>query len=218
MEKIKIILVDDHQVVRDGIAASLLLYDNIEVLTEASNGKELFSKLETYIPDIIILDIVMPDLSGIEICRILKKDYPELKVIIFTGNENQESIFEALKAGADAFLPKETQREELVNTIYSVNRGENYISNSISNTLIIDYIKNEKGSGKYSKRDITLSEREMGVLKLIADGLQYKIIADELCISPKTVEKHKRNILNKLNLESSVDLVKYAIKNKIIDL
>ncbi|MCD4793603.1 MAG: response regulator transcription factor [Bacteroidales bacterium] len=217
MDKIKLILVDDHQVVIDGIVASLMLYDDIEVIAEASDGKELFKKLETFSPDIIILDIAMPDITGIEICKILKKDFPEIKVIIFTGDENQDSIFKALKAGANAFLPKETQREELVSTIYAVNKGEKYISNSISNTLIIDYLEKEKKTNKYSKKKVTLSEREIEILTCIAEGLPYKIIADKLFISTKTVEKHKRNILNKLDLESTVDLVKYAIKNNIID-
>lgn len=217
MDKIKLILVDDHQVVIDGIAASLMLYDDIEVIAEASNGKELFEKLETFSPDIIILDITMPDITGIEVCKMLKRDFPEIKVIFFTGNENQDSIFEALKAGANAFLPKETQREELVSTIYAVNKGENYISNSISNTLIIDYLKKEKKTSKYSKKEIVLTEREIEILTHIAEGLPYKNIAAKLFISTKTVEKHKRNLLNKLNLESTVDLVKYAIKNNIID-
>ena len=217
MDKIKLILVDDHQVVIDGIAASLMLYDDIEVIAEASNGKELFEKLETFSPDIIILDITMPDITGIEVCKMLKRDFPEIKVIFFTGNENQDSIFDALKAGANAFLPKETQREELVSTIYAVNKGENYISNSISNTLIIDYLKKEKKTSKYSKKEIVLTEREIEILTHIAEGLPYKNIAAKLFISTKTVEKHKRNLLNKLNLESTVDLVKYAIKNNIID-
>ncbi len=217
MDKIKLILVDDHQVVRDGLTASLMIYNDMEVIAEAGNGKELFEKLDNYSPDIIILDIAMPNMTGIEICKMLKKDFPEIKVIIFTGNENQESIFEALQAGANAFLPKETQREELANTIYAVSKGENYISNSISNTLIIDYIKKEQEISKYSKKNV-LSEREKEILKLVADGLPIKNIADELFISPKTVEKHKRNILNKLNLNTTIDLVKYAIKNKIIEI
>jgi len=217
MNKIKLILVDDHQVVRDGLTASLMIYDDMEIVAEAANGKELFEKLDNYSPDIIILDIAMPDMTGIEICKILQKDFPEIKVIIFTGNENQESIFEALQAGANAFLPKETQREELAKTIYAVSKGDNYISNSISNTLIIDYIKKEQEISKYSKKE-TLSEREQEILKHIAEGLQIKNIASKLFISPKTVEKHKRNILDKLNLNSTIDLVKYAIKNKIIEI
>lgn len=218
MEKIKLILVDDHQVVRDGIAASLMLYDDIEVIAEASNGEELFEKLEIFLPDVIILDIAMPDITGIEVCNMLTKDFPEIKVVFFTSDENQDTIFEALKAGAKAFLPKDTQREELVNTIYAVNKGENYISNSISNTLIIDYLNKEKEAEKISNNKNTISEREKEILILITEGLPYKQIGDKLFISTKTVEKHKRNILNKLNLTSTADLIKYAIKNKIIDL
>ena len=218
MANIKLILVDDHQVVRDGLTASLLPYEDIEIIAEAANGKELFQKLESYSPDIIFLDIAMPDISGIEICKSLKKDFPEIKVIIFTGDEDQETLFEALRAGANAFLPKETDRKEIVKTVYSVYKGEAYISSSISNTLIIDYFKKEKEVNKFSKKEEVLTDREKEILVLLAEGLPYQKIADKLFISHKTVEKHKRNILNKLNLETTVDLVKYAIKNKIIEL
>jgi len=218
LANIKLILVDDHQVVRDGLTASLLPYEDIEIIAEAANGKELFQKLESYSPDIIFLDIAMPDISGIEICKSLKKDFPEIKVIIFTGDEDQETLFEALRAGANAFLPKETDRKEIVKTVYSVYKGEAYISSSISNTLIIDYFKKEKEVNKFSKKEEVLTDREKEILVLLAEGLPYQKIADKLFISHKTVEKHKRNILNKLNLETTVDLVKYAIKNKIIEL
>lgn len=218
MNKIKIIIVDDHQVVRDGIVASLMFYEDIEVIAEASNGKKLIEKLDEFSPDVIILDIAMPDMSGIEACKILKKDFPEIKIIIFTGNESRESIFDALKAGADAFLPKETDREELIKAIYAVNKGEKYISKIISNTVIIDFINSEKNINQENKNICELSEREHEVLKQIADGLSYKEIGEKLFISVKTVEKHKRNILDKLKLDTTVDLVKYAIKNKIIEL
>lgn len=215
MNKIKLIIVDDHQIVRDGIVASLMLCDDIEVIAEASNGKKLLEKLENYSPDVIILDIAMPDMTGIEACKILKADYPEIRIVIFTGNENQESIFEALKAGADAFLPKEATREELIKAIYAVQKGDKYISKIISNTVIIDYINSEKNE---KPKSACLSERENEIIKLIAEGLPYKEIAEKLFISPKTVEKHKRNILDKLKLETTIDLVKYAIKNKIIEI
>jgi len=214
MDKTKIILVDDHQIVRDGISASLLMYSEIEVVAEAANGKELFILLDSFSPDIIVLDISMPDLSGIEICKKLKADFPEIKVIIFTGDQNQNAIFEALEAGADGFVPKEAPGKDLVDAIHAVNKGENYLSSAISSTVLIDYIKNSK----QKKESVELSEREIEVLILITDGLAYKNIAEKLFISTKTVEKHKRNILNKLKLETTIDLVKYAIKNKFIEI
>ncbi len=200
----------------NGIKASVIFNNDIEIIAEASSGNELFKQLENYLPDIIILDIILIDQNGIEICKILKEEYPDIRVIIFTGSEKRNSIFDALKAGANAYLPKDCPPEELIEAIYSVKKGKSFISNSISNTLIIDYINKENSIN--AKDNPTLSEREMQVLKLVVDGLPYKIIADRLFITPKTVEKHKRNILRKLQLDSVVDLVKFAIKNKIIDI
>ena len=215
MKKIKIILVDDHQVVIDGMKAGFLLYQDIEVIAEANSGEELFDILNEKLPDIVILDISMPEISGIEVCEKIKQKYPAIKIIFFTGSETEDALFKTLKAGADGFLPKDTEREELVQAIYKVNTGENYISKKIPNTVLIDYLNKTKLTEQ--KETIPqLSERELEILELIASGLQYKTIAEKLFISPKTVEKHKRNIQKKLNLQTTIDLVKYAIKNKII--
>jgi len=220
MNKIKVLLVDDHQIVRDGIFALLIKEHDIEIVGEASNGDELFEKLKFIKPDIIILDISLPKMSGIEIAGILKKDYPELRIIVFSSYTDEETIFKSIRAGAKGFLPKDSMREDLVEAIKKVYQGFEYLSEKIPNTIIMDYIKNSGSKDdKYNNTKLgNLTKRERQVLKLIADGLSYKEVGAELFISVRTVETHKNNILQKLELKSTIDLVKFAIKNDLIDL
>jgi len=212
--------VDDHQIVRDGIFALLIKEREIEIVGEASNGDELFEKLKFIKPDIIILDISLPKMSGIEIAGILKKDYPDLRIIVFSSYTDEETIFKSIRAGAKGFLPKDSMREDLVEAIKKVHQGFEYLSEKIPNTILMDYIK-KSGSkdDKYNNTKLgNLTKREREILKLIADGLSYKEVGAELFISVRTVETHKNNILQKLELKSTIDLVKFAIKNDLIDL
>lgn len=220
MSKIKVLLVDDHQIVRDGIFALLIKEHDIEIVGEASNGDELFDKLKFIKPDIIILDISLPKMSGIEIAGILSKDYPQIRIIVFSSYTDEETIFKSIRAGAKGFLPKDSMREDLVEAIKKVHQGFEYLSNKIPNTILMDYIKkagNQEEKFNNSKLS-SLTKREREILKLIADGLSYKEVGNELFISVRTVETHKNNILQKLELKSTIDLVKFAIKNDLIDL
>ena len=193
--------------------ASLLIHDDIEIVDEANNAKELIKKLETAIVDTVILDISMPDMTGIEACKIVKEKYPFIKVLIFTGTEDENDIFEALQAGADAFLPKDADALELIKAIRTINNGNIYLSKLLPSDLMVKYMQYQK-----QKEQNILTERETEILKLIAEGLPYKEIAEKLFISAKTVEKHKRNISEKLSLQTTTDIIRYAIKNKIVKL
>lgn len=220
MSKIKVLLVDDHQIVRDGIFALLIKEHDIEIVGEASNGDELFEKLQFIKPDIIILDISLPKMSGIEIAGILDKDFPQIRIIVFSSYTDEETIFKSIRAGAKGFLPKDSMREDLVEAIKKVHQGFEYLSDKIPNTILMDYIKksgNQEEKFNNSKLS-SLTKREREILKLIADGMSYKEIGNELFISVRTVETHKNNILQKLELKSTIDLVKFAIKNDLIDL
>ena len=210
----KIILVDDHEVVRTGIIAGLMLDSSIEVIGEASNATELLNLLKSSVPDILVLDISMPEMSGIDLCKIVKKENPHIGVIIFSGSFDENQIFESLEAGADAFLPKESSNTELISAINQVKSGITYISPKLPDNLIARYISQKKEP----TNKVSLTDREREVIELIANGLSYKDIAEKLFISHKTVEKHKRNLMKKLELKSTADIVKYAIKNKIISL
>jgi len=220
MSKIKVLLVDDHQIVRDGIFALLIKETDIEIVGEASNGDELFEKLKFIKPDVVILDISMPKMSGIEIAAILKKEKPDIKVIIFSSYTDEKTIFQSIRAGAKGFLPKDSMREDLVDAIKKVNQGLEYMSERIPNTILMDYINSSENADdeKYENSKLSsLTKREKEVLGFIAEGGTYKEIAEELFISSRTVETHKNNILQKLELKSTIELVKFAIKNKLID-
>ena len=216
MSKIEIIVVDDHQIVRDGISALLMQYDNIEIIAEASNGEQLLNLLKALSPNIIILDIAMPKITGIELAKIINKEHPEIQIIIFSSQSEGENVIKALEAGAKAVLPKTTLREELIQAIYSVNQGNEFISKYIPYSTFVNNIKQRKTENDNIK-DLKkiLTDREIEILNLIVNSLTNQEIAEKLFISQRTVEKHKSNILSKLELKSVVDLVKFALKNKI---
>lgn len=219
MENIKIILADDHQLVRDGIRSLLTDAKNIEIVDEASDGFELLEKLKIISADIIVLDVSMPRLSGIEATKKISEEYPEVKVLVLSMFTGEEFVFNAIKAGAKGYLPKNTSKKELLEAIYSINAGNEYFSESISNIILKSYIKKAKTNDDYSgKKQNVLSSRELEILTLFAEGNSNQVIAEKLFISNRTVESHKNHIMQKLELKTTVDLVKFAIKNNIIQL
>lgn len=217
MEKIKIILVDDHQMFRDGVKAVLSDEENIEIIGEVGNATDLYKLLDTQTPDIIITDISMPDTSGIEIAKNISENYQQIKILILSMHSNEEFITKALKAGANGYLPKDTSMSELLDAINTIYKGENYFNKNISDTILKSIINNSKSTG-INTRNKSLTKREKEIVKLVVDGLTNKEIADQLCISIRTVDTHKNNILQKLELKSSIELVKYAIKYNIANL
>jgi len=212
MKKIKVMLVDDHAIVRDGIK-SVISTDDIEVIDEASSASEFFSILKVRQPDMVVLDISLPDISGIEIARRLTTEYPHIRVIILSMHLNEDFIFNAVKAGAMAYLPKNANRKELISAIRAVANGEEYFSETVSNIILKSFVKKAK-----KEEDHQLSKREMEILKLFAEGKSNREIADDLYISCRTVESHKNHIMQKLELKSTVELIKFALKNNIIEL
>lgn len=219
MPNIKIMLVDDHQIVRDGIKALLESLENVQVIGEASNAKELLEKLKNCKPDIIVTDISMPDISGIELTKIIneKEEFSGIKVLILSMFTNEDFIFNAIKAGANGYLPKNTTRRELFEAVNTIYNGDEYFSESISNIILKSYVKKAQNEELTEKKE-SLSVRETEILKHFAQGLSNQEIADKLFISIRTVESHKNHIMQKLELKSTVDLIKFAIKNKIVEL
>lgn len=218
-EKVKIIMVDDHQIVRDGIKALISDEPWIDIIGEASNHTELFALLNTLKPDMIMLDISMPEMSGIEIARQLTIDRPEIKLLMLSMYMSEEFITNAIEAGAKGYLTKTTTQEEILNALKVINEGGEFYSDSVSNILLKSFIKKTQNKVTDSKEQaIILTKRENEILKHFAEGLSNKEIADRLFISIRTVESHKNNIMQKLDLKSTVELIKYAIKNKIIEL
>lgn len=219
MPIIRIFLVDDHQLVRDGIKALLIGAENIEIIGEASTGKEFFEKLSAKQPDILILDISLPDASGIDITRRISSEHPEIKVLILSMYTNEDFVINSVKAGARGYLPKNTSREELLEAIHTVYGGEEFFAASISKIILKSYLRNAREDEPFlQQRTTSLTSREIEILRLFAEGHINKEISDKLDISIRTVETHKNHIMKKLELKSTVELIKFAIKNKLIEL
>lgn len=217
MDKIRIILADDHQMFREGVKSILDDEPGIEVVGEVGRGQDLLKMLESIVPDIVITDISMPEMSGIEIASYLSQNYPQVRVLILSMHVNEEFIVKALETGANGYLPKDTSMNELLEAIYVISRGENYFNKEISDTVLKSIIRKSKPEANQKQSD-SLTDREMEVLYNVVNGNTNKEIARKLYISVRTVDSHKNNIMHKLKLKSSVELVKYAIKNKLVSL
>ena len=219
MSIIRIFLVDDHQLVRDGIKSLLQGAGNIYILGEASTGKECFEKIALEPPHVLILDISLPDTSGIEITRRITAEYPSVKVLILSMYTNEDFIINAVKAGAKGYLPKNTSREELLHAIQIVSEGEEFFADSIAKIMLKSYLRNAKEEVTVAEqRPLPLTTREIEILRLYAAGHINKEISEKLDISIRTVETHKNHIMKKLELKSTVDLIKFAIKNNFAEL
>ena len=208
-------MVDDHTIVRDGICALLALAGDIEVVGEAANGSEALKMVKELEPDVVLMDIAMPVMGGLEATRRLRKEFPRARVLILTQYDDKEYVFPVIEAGASGFISKVAASSELALGIRSVCRGDSYLSPSIAKLLVEDY---QRGVGGRVGQDPyeQLTDRERDVLKLLAEGHTTQEIADMLVITPKTVEGHKTNLMAKLGIHSRVDLVKYALRKGII--
>lgn len=218
MDKIKLVLVDDHKIVRAGIRAMLLGNSQVQVVGEAGNAKSLFDLLDKAPePDVLLLDIKLGgNTNGIDIAQSVKKSNPKVKSLMLTANTDEKYIIAALKAGAKGFLSKDCQKDELLEALDAVNRNKMFFGKHISTTVINSYVRNIRGDVELGENP--LSTREIEIARLLAEGHSAKQIGEELCISPRTVESHKNNILEKLGLKSTIDLVKYAIKQEWIEI
>jgi DNA-binding NarL/FixJ family response regulator len=218
MASIRIILTEDHQILRDGIKA-LIASGNIEITGEASDGAELWKLLETSQPDIVLMDISLPDTSGIELTRIIAEKYPKVKVLILSMFTDESFINQAIKAGAKGYLHKNTTREEMLLAIETVYSGSDFYSDSVSKIILKSYIDKAKKNVEEVVDPLkVLSKREIEILVMFAEGFINKEIADHLFISIRTVESHKNHIMQKLNLKTQVELVKYAIRHNLINI
>ncbi len=215
MEKIKVILVDDHSLVRMGIKALIASAPDVLVVGEAQNGNELHLVLKNCQPDVALLDIRLPGASGIDVCKNLTANYPKINVLMLSSQLDEHCIVSSLKAGAKGFLHKDCSKEELIEGIRTVYHGSEYLGKNLPKAVFSGLLKGLDAGTAEGKG---ISEREMQIVRLFAEGMTFREIGDELCISPRTVETHKKNILEKLGLRNTVDLVKYAIKNSLVEL
>ena len=209
----EIILIDDHKIVRDGIRMLLESSDKNKIIGEYDSFTQFTDSQSKKIPDVYILDISMPDINGIEASRIIKTENPNAKIIILSMYNNEEFVLKAISAGANAYLPKNISKRELLNAVEKVANGEEYFAEEIQK-IIIRSMMQKSNSIDVPKLN-TLSKREVELLKLIVEGRTNKEIADELFISVRTVESHKNHIMVKLELKNQVELIKFAIKEGI---
>lgn len=212
---IRVLIADDHAVVRLGIRMLLENESDIEIIGEAEAAAEAVQQAARLKPDVLLMDIGLPDMSGIEATREVKRISPQTAVLALTIHEDETYFFKMLEAGASGYVPKRAAPEELLIAIRSTARGDVYIYPSMAKLLVSDYLKAQ--SAEESAMVNGLTSREQEVLALIAEGYTSAQIAQELNISPKTVDRHRENIMSKLNLHSRVELVKYAIRKGFIE-
>jgi two-component system response regulator NreC len=215
VNRITVLIVDDHTIVRDGISALLALAGDIEVVGEAANGSEAIEKVRELNPDVVLMDVSMPILGGLESTRRICKEFRS-KVIILTQYDDKEYVFPAIEAGASGFISKVAASAELATGIRSVYNGDSYLSPSITKLLVEDYRTGDKRGNSDPYQQLTPRERD--VIKLIAEGYTTQQVADMLVVSPKTVEGHRTNLMAKLGLRNRVELVKYAVRKGIISI
>jgi DNA-binding NarL/FixJ family response regulator len=215
MAKIRVLVTDDHAIVRDGICALLALTGDIEAVGVATNGKEALDMVVKVSPDIVLTDVVMPIMDGLEATRRIRKQFPQIKVIVLTQYEDREYVLPVIEAGASGFISKIAASSELTSAIRSVYRGDSFLSPSIARLLVDDYRQlAREGRNKDTFEELTGRERE--ILKLLVEGRSTPEIARMLVISPKTVDRHKTNLMSKLDIHSRLDLFKYALRRGII--
>lgn len=216
MEKIKVLVADDHTIVREGVSILLEAEPDIEVIGEASDGQEVIDRVGDLHPDIVLIDIAMPNLNGLEATRIIKRDYPDIQVIGLTMYESDEYFFQLLGAGASGYVLKKAASTDLLAAIRSVYAGDVFLYPAVARRLVNDFLSRAKsGDEKHSYDGLTARERE--VLKLIAKGHTNQVIADKLFISPSTVQTHRTRIMRRLNLHSRAELIQYAIRKGLLD-
>ncbi len=214
MDRIRVLLVDDHTLFRKGLASLLQTQDDIEVVGEASNGKEALEKARELMPDLILMDIYMPKCDGLDATKMIKSEMPYVKIVMLTVSDSDQSLFEAIKCGAQGYLLKNLEPFELFNMIRSVFRGEAPISSPLAARILNEFVS--KNSGKNKGSPETLTQREKEVLTLIAEGASNKEIAYKLKISENTVKNHLRNIMEKLHLQNRVQLAVFAVKKGLV--
>ncbi len=215
MDKIRILIADDHSIVREGVRMILSGQEDFEVVGEASTGREAMEQARAIKPDVVVMDISMPDMTGIQATEKIRKELPQVQVLGLTMHEEDSYVFEMLKVGAAGYVLKRAAAEDLVSAVRAAHRGEAFLYPSVARMVVQDYLQRASTREKEEALD-GLTEREREVLTLIAEGLTNQEIAGRLFISIKTVQTHRAHIMEKLNLHDRTELVRYAIRRGLI--
>ncbi len=215
MNPIKVLLAEDHTIVREGLRLLFESAPEFIVAAEASNGREAVAQARELRPDVAVLDISMPELSGLEATRLIKAESPETQVLILTMHESDEYFFRALEAGASGYVLKKAATQDLIAAARAVARGEAFLYPSVAKKLIGDYVQRVQSDAEQPGY-LRLSEREREILLLIADGTSNQQIAERLSVTASTVQTHRAHILEKLGLQTTADLIKYAVQHGLV--
>jgi len=216
MPKIRLLLVDDHQVVRAGLRMLFQAEKDMEIVGEVGSGEEALRAVRELEPDVVLMDVVMSGMSGIEATRRIKEVSPDTAVLALTMHEDEQYFFEMLQAGASGYVPKRAAPDDLVSAIRVVHQGEVFLYPTLAGLLVKDFLQRSEAGLAQPDKELTPRERE--VLTFIAEGYTNREIAEALVISIKTVDRHRENIMRKLNLHNRVELVKYAIEKGLINI
>ena len=214
--KKKVVIAEDHQLFREGLKAMLAGNDDLEVVAEAQDGLEAIRTVRKHAPDLLLLDLSMPRLSGISVVNEVRAQFPEMKILVLTIHESDQYVLETFKAGVNGYCIKDASRDELLMAIESVMAGKTFISPGIADEVMEGYLSGRKTLKEKSNWE-TITQREREVLKLLAEGYMNKEIGDLLNISTKTVEKHRANIMSKLDLHNAAALTAYAIEQGLVE-
>lgn len=216
---LRVLIVDDHTIVRQGLRKLLESEGDIEIVGEAADGREAVAKAADLTPSVVLLDISMPGLNGLEAIRQIMKRSPKTRVLVLSMHKNEAYVLQALRNGASGYVLKESASEEIVTALRALGRGESYLSPSISRVVIDDYLRINSG-GEQAGRSLyeSLTAREREIFQLLAEGLKNHEVAERLHVSVKTVETHRAHVMEKLGLNNIAELVKYAIEIGIVQL
>ena len=217
MKKIRVLIVDDHTLARAGICALLALAADIEVVGEASDGKEALVKTNQLAPDVVLMDLAMPVMGGLEATRRIRKEFPGTRVLALTQYDDSDYVIPVIEAGARGFVTKMAAFSELASAIQAAYRGDSFLSPTAAAALVEECQQKTSTEGEQDPYQ-QLTDREREVLKLVAEGHTAREIAETLVVSPKTVEWYKTSLMNKLNMHNRTDLIKFAIRKRIITL
>lgn len=216
MSKIKVLIADDHTIMRDGVRLLLEAQPDMQVVGEAADGQEAVAKVRALEPNVVIIDIAMPVLNGLEATRQIKHDFPQIHVIGLTMYESDEYFFQLLNAGAAGYVLKKAASADLLAAVRAVNAGDVFLYPSLARRLVSDYLGRVKSGEEQNSYD-GLTAREREVLKLITEGHTNQVIADKLVISPSTVQTHRTRIMQRLNLHNRAELIQYARRKGLLD-
>lgn len=216
MKKIRILVTDDHSIVREGLKQLLNSQPDMEVIGEAGDGAQALEMIKSLRPDVVLLDITMPNITGLEVVNLLHDTVPRPRIVIFSMHGKESCAREILASGALGYVLKASPSSDIIKAVQAVHRGEYFLSSKLKTEVIHKYVKGRGSSPSTSGYDL-LTEREQQVFRLVAQGHSTSRIADLLFISPKTVEKHRASIMNKLGIHDRFDLLKYAIKVGVVD-